>query len=241
MNLLEKLIAKVPETSLEEVIIGVHSTLVKSSQNCGIASTIKYCGPKENVRNAGKLEVLNLKELAAYSLSDNLLEASIGMAAINCAFSLKIQKYKTVNAKDIILEKGKNKCVGIIGHFPFLEEQKGEYKNCYIFEKQPHEGDLTEHDIPEYLPKVDVAAITATSITNHTFEGILKNLPEKSFNLVLGPSTPISPVLFDFGIDAVSGSVVEDYDKVKKFVLQATPTRHLEGLKMITIFKEDYL
>lgn len=241
MKLLDRLISDIEEIAVEEVIVGVHSVLVKTKGACGIASTIKYCGHDINVREAGNLESLNLKELAALSLSNNLLEASIGMAAINCGLSKTVAKYRVVNAKKVITEKGKNKVLGIIGHFPFLDDQKDHYKACYIFEKQPHEGDLKESDIPEYLPKVDIAAITGTSIINHTFDGIRDNLPKKSYNIILGPSTPLSPILFDYGMDMVSGTLVTDYECAKKYVLQATPTRHLKGVEMISIFKEDYL
>ncbi len=241
MEILDRLIAPIPKQPVEEVIVGVHSVLVKTADNCGIASTIKYCSPHENVRRAGKLEQLNLRQLAEYAQSGNLLEASIGMAAINSFYSTSIKAPKSINAKNIILEHSRQKTVGIIGHFPFLEKQKEHYKIYYIFEKQPNEGDLTEADIPKYLPTVDVAAITATAITNHTFAGILKYLPAESYNIMLGPTTPVSPILFEFGMDAVSGSFVENYDQVKKYVLQATPTRHLQGIKYITIFKEDYL
>lgn len=240
MNLLNRLISDIEEVKIEEVIVGVHSVLVKTIEASGIASTIKYCGHNVNVARAGNLEDLTLKELAEYALSDNLLEASIGMAAINCGLSQTIGVNRNVNAKKIILEKGKNKVLGIIGHFPFLDGQKDHFKACYIFEKSPHEGDLKESDIPEYLPKVDVAAITGTSITNHTFDGIRENLPANSYNIILGPSTPLSPILFEYGMDMVSGTRVEDYDLVKKYVLQATPTRHLQGVNMISLFKEDY-
>jgi uncharacterized protein (DUF4213/DUF364 family) len=240
MTLLNRLISDIEEAEVEEVIVGVHSVLVKTNDACGIASTIKYCGHNINVENAGNLEDLNLKELASYALSDNLLEASIGMAAINCGLSQTVQKYRIVNAKKIIMEKGKNKVLGIIGHFPFLDDQKNHYKDCYIFEKQPQEGDFKESEIPKYLPKVDVAAITGTAITNHTFDGIRESLPEKSYNIILGPSTPLSPILFEYGMDMVSGTLVRDYKCAKSYVLQATPTRHLKGVEMISIFKEDY-
>ncbi len=240
MKLLERLISDIEELDVQEVIIGVHSVLVKTQEMCGIASTIKYCGHGVNVTKAGNLEDLNLKELARYALSDNLLEASIGMAAINCGLSKTIGKYRVVNAKKVISEKGKNKVLGIIGHFPFLDDQKAHYRKCYIFEKQPHPGDHTESDIPKFLPKVDVAALTATSITNHTFDGILENLPERSYNVILGPTTPLSPILFEYGMDMVSGTLITDYEIAKKYVLQATPTRHLKGIEMISLFKEDY-
>ena len=99
MQTLEKLIKSVPPVHVLEVVVGIHSTLVKTVDNCGIASTIKYACPHENVQQTGNLEQLNLHELAEFALSENLLEASVGMAAINCAFSARINKFHSVNAK----------------------------------------------------------------------------------------------------------------------------------------------
>ncbi|MFP4548974.1 MAG: enolase N-terminal-like fold-containing protein, partial [Fidelibacterota bacterium] len=42
MEILDRLIAPIPKQPVEEVIVGVHSVLVKTADNCGIASTIKY-------------------------------------------------------------------------------------------------------------------------------------------------------------------------------------------------------
>ncbi len=61
MTLLNRLISDIEEAEVEEVIVGVHSVLVKTNDACGIASTIKYCGHNINVENAGNLEDLNLK------------------------------------------------------------------------------------------------------------------------------------------------------------------------------------
>lgn len=240
MKLIQQLLQGVPLTSVCEVIIGVFSTLVKMETGCGIASTIRYGSPRQRIKDSGHLEKLNLRELAEFALSDNLLEASVDMAAINSVFAVENSKYKTVNAKDIILEKGRGKVLGIIGHFPFLERVAGQFKQVYIFEKQSQEGDLGEKDIPEYLPYVDVAAITGTAITNHTLDEILKWVPKTAYKVILGPSTPLTPLLFDMGIDVVAGSVVRDYKLTRRQVLQATPSRYLEGLEFATLFREDY-
>ncbi|MDD3965744.1 MAG: DUF364 domain-containing protein [Candidatus Neomarinimicrobiota bacterium] len=240
MQILVQLISDIPELAVDEVIIGVHSVLVKSGALAGIASTIKYCGPHTQLRNAGELEKHTLRKLASYALSDNLLEASVGMAAINCALSANAEKYREINAKEVLLEKGRAKTVGIIGHFPFLESQRMEYEHCFIFEKQPQKGDLKESDIPAYLPRVDVVAISGTTLTNHSFYDVMHNVSPSAFCLLLGPSTPLSPKLFDVGIDVLSGTGIRDYDRAKSCVLQAVPTRYLKGVAMLSMFKEDY-
>jgi len=240
MNLLYKLIESVKPIPVQEVIVGVFTTLVKTDTGCGIASTIKYGSPHQRIKDSGNLEKLNLQSLAELALSENLLEASVGMAAINSIFSVDDPRYRKINASDIIVEKGRGKTLEIIGHFPFLERLSDQFKQVYIFEKQPREGDLGEKDIPAFLPQVDVVAITGTTITNHSYEDIIKWSSKNAFKIVLGPSTPLSPVLFDASIDVIAGSVVRDYQRVRQQVLQATPSRYLDGLEFATLFREDY-
>ncbi|MEA3500728.1 MAG: DUF364 domain-containing protein [Candidatus Marinimicrobia bacterium] len=240
MKLLNRLINEVPDIPVEEVIIGVFSTLIKAGKYEGVASTLHYERPHQKVKNSGSLEKYSLRELAEFSLSDNLIEASVGMAAINSAAAFANNNYSKINAKNIILEKGKGKNIGVIGHFPFLIELKNEFKQLQIFEKQPQENDLSENEIPNYLPDADIIALTATSITNHTFDEVMKFVSKKSFVVMLGPSTPLSPILFDFGIDVVSGTIINDYSVFRTNVIQATPTRFMKGKEYVTIFKKDF-
>lgn len=241
MQILEQLLADIPDEEVDEVIVGLHSVLVKSGERSGLASTIKYCGPGAELRGASELERYSLRELADYALSDNLLESSVGMAAINCAFSGTAGKYRELNAKDILLNKGQGKNVGIIGHFPFLEKQRQLYKNCDIFEKQPRDGDLCEADIPAYLPRAEVVAISGTTLTNHSFASVMRSVSPHAYCIMLGPSTPLSPLLFLSGLHVLSGMKISDYALAKRCVLQAVPTRHLQGVRMLSMFKEDYL
>ena len=241
MELLQKLISDVPDIPVQEVIVGVFSTLVKTTNGCGIASTLRYERPHRRITNSGELERFNLRELAEYALSDNLLEASVGMAAINSIFPTDDLRYRNVNGTDLLLENGAGKTLGIIGHFPFLERVSDQFKKVYIFEKFPKPGDLLEEDIPTYLPRADVVAITATSVTNHTFDDIMRWTSPNSYKLLLGPSTTLSPLFFERGIDALAGSVVMNYEKLRMQVLQATPTRYLSGIRQVCLLRKDCL
>ncbi len=241
MKFLRNLIDSVPAVPVREVIVGVFSTLVKTEAGCGIASTIKYGEPHLRIEHSGQLEKFSLRKLADLALSDNLLAASVGMAAINSTFPKDNSRYRKINASDIVVEKGKGKRLGIIGHFPFLEKLRHHFRELYIFEKQRHDGDLGESDIPQYLPRADVVAITGTSITNHTFAEILRWASPESFKIILGPSTPLSVKLFNLGIDVIAGSVVRDYELTRRQVLQATPSRYLQGLEFATLYREDFV
>ncbi|HMA63313.1 MAG TPA: DUF364 domain-containing protein [bacterium] len=240
MQILKKLINTVPNHRVDEISIGVFSTLVKAAKYKGVASTLKGDRPHGRIRKSGSLEKLTLRQLSQYALSDNVLEASLGMAAINSTWAIENKNYKQINAKKIILEHGRGKNVGVIGHFPFLEKMKEHFNSLYIFEKRPRENDYREEDIPKYLPDMQVIALTATSLTNHTFENIMESASDDSFIIMLGPSTPLSPILFDYGLDVISGTFINDYPLFKKYVTQATPTRHLKGKKYVSLFREDY-
>ena len=240
MKILHELISQLPSHAVNRVIVGVFTTLV-SSKNSGLASTLKnnfHTGI--GVKNGGKLIGMDVRELSEYSLSDSLTEASLGMAAINSALPFPKMKTHRLNAKDLILQKGRGKTVGVIGHFPFLEKVGDEFKKLLIFEKNPREGDLSEDDISNYLPLADVVAITGTAFSNHTLENILKHRKKDSYTVVLGPSTPLSPILFDYGIDAVCGANVNNPQQVFSYIKEAVPFRHISGIDYLTILKDEF-
>ena len=51
--------------------------------------------------------------------SNLILEAAVGMATINSLIRVDESSCVAVNASEILAEKGKDKKVAIIGHFPF--------------------------------------------------------------------------------------------------------------------------
>jgi len=240
MTVYDKLLKDIHPLKINEIIIGVFSVLVKTSKSIGISSTIKYGNVHDRIDDVKALERKNLGELAELVHSPNLIAASLGMAAINCHWAGIEQDYMTMNAKDLVLEKGRGKTVGVIGHFPFLNKDRDLYKELLIFEKFPQEGDWEERDISEQLPRADVVALTATTLTNHTFHEVIRHMSPESYKIILGPTTPLSPVLFDYGFHAVCGTVIRDYDFVRKQVLMAAPTRYLEGVEYVGILDSEF-
>lgn len=238
MNLLSLLVDEVKPHPVSFVGIGYFDTLVTSEKGAGLSSTLRPPESKhKRIKDSGRLAEKHLKELAEYVFSDNSLEVSVGMAAINASIKPP-QDYFEVNAKDVIIEKGKGKKVGIIGHFPFVDEIKKIASKVLIFEKSPRPGDMPESKIPDVLPECDVVAITGMSIMNGSFDFILEHTKKNAYKIVLGPSTPLSPLLFDMSINAVSGTLIVNPEMVKKYVFEATPFRYIKGIKLITIFKK---
>ncbi|MEJ2052317.1 MAG: DUF364 domain-containing protein [Calditrichaceae bacterium] len=215
----------------EEVNVGAHLISIQS-RYCGIASTLSdNHGPHKIVEEAGRLETLSLKQLIQFLQSNVLLKASIGLAALNSLIDPP-DSYMTGNAFDFIKSKAKNKNLGIIGHFHFVNRFKDITKNCWVFEKSPREDDLPEDKISEYLPECDIVVITGQTIINNTLAEILK-YSKMAFNILLGPSVPMSNVLFDYGIDLLAGVKVLDFEPVNRSIRQGANFRQLKGVKLL--------
>jgi len=108
-----------------------------------------------------------------------------------------------------------------------------------VLEQRPSGQDLPADAAYDVIPRADVVAITGTTLINHTFEGLMALCRPRALVLVLGPSTPLSPILFDHGVHILSGSVVEDVDSVLRAVSQGANFRqvHRQGVRLVTIQK----
>jgi len=240
MNILDDVIDSLPqgEAKVREVHVCVHWTAVVS-RRCGLASTFKEEGhPHKGVEDVGDLTEKSAFELALYSRSEVLLEASIGMAAVNSLIDIDESRCVEANAYEILLEKSRGRNVAVVGHFPFIPVVRESAKNLWVIEKRPLEGDLPEEMAEEILPQCDVVGITGTTFINHTLEDLLA-LCKGSFIALIGPTTPLTPILFDYGIDVISGSKVVDPESVIRFISQGATFKelHRHGVRLLTMMR----
>ena len=119
-------------------------------------------------------------ELAEYSRSKSLLEASIGMATINSLIDIEESKYIEKNAFEIILEKGQGKNVTMVGHFPWIPKLREKVQNLWVLEQRLREGDLPAKEAERILPQCDVVGnnwdILYQPYVRRTFEPVQKSL-----------------------------------------------------------------
>jgi uncharacterized protein (DUF4213/DUF364 family) len=225
------------DSAVREVHTCVFWTAVLS-KHCGLASTFHQPHPEHKpVRDAGNLTRLSALELAEYAISDTVLEASIGMAAINSLIDIDEARLVGENAFDVLARKGRNRNVAIVGHFPWTPELRKIAKTLWVIEQRPQEGDLPAEAAEELLPQADVVGLTGTSFINHTAERLL-HLSKNSFIVILGPTTPLSPVLFDYGVDMLAGVKVVEPDKTICSISQGAMFRQVEGVRLVTMAKE---
>jgi uncharacterized protein (DUF4213/DUF364 family) len=157
------------------------------------------------------------------------------MATINSLLQIKEDECIELNAGKLIAEKGAGKRVAMVGHFPFVASLRGVVRELWIIEKNPLEGDLSEAEAANYLPEADVIGITGTAFTNHTIERLLELCNPDAYVVLLGGTVPMSSVLFDYGIDALSGTKVIDLDSALRHVSQGANYRQLRGVRQLTM------
>lgn len=238
MKLLQNILAALPEdpVPVRKVVIGVHWTVV-CSKGCGLGSTLMNCGPHGHsfIRDVGSLHNKSAQELAGWILSDNLLEASIGIAAINSLTEVDENRLVDINASEVIRKNSQGKNLVIVGHFPFVDRIKDIPNNCWVIEKRPFGDDFPEEAAYEFIPQADVVAITGTAFINHTMEHLLSLCQPDALVMVLGPSTPMVPLLFDHGINFLSGSRIVDEEAAIATVQQGASFPQVQGVRIVTM------
>jgi uncharacterized protein (DUF4213/DUF364 family) len=159
------------------------------------------------------------------------------MATINALLPRQKEQWQDLNAGEVIAHHGAGKRVALIGHFPFIPQLREQVGALWVLEQRPAGGDLPAKAATEVIPRADVVAITGTTLLNHTFEGLLALCRRDAVVLVLGPSTPLSPLLFEYGVHLLSGSIVEDVEAVLQAVSQGANFRqvHQYGVRLVTM------
>lgn len=227
------------EAPAREVRQGPFQTAVLT-RYCGLASTPHEAGlhhARSPVQDAGLLTEKSAGDLAGMAKSESLYEAAIGMAAINSLIEIKDDDCQELNARDLIIQKGAGKKVAIVGHFPFIAQLREEVKELWVIEKNPQEGDYDEDEASNLIPRADVVGITGTAFTNHTIEQLLELCSAGAYVVVLGDTAPLSGLLFDYHIDAISGTRVIDDKLILKYVSEGATYRQIKGIRRLTMVK----
>jgi len=155
--------------------------------------------------------------------SDNPFEKSIAFAAINAHYNRYDLKGDPINGLELSGPHGDDTV--IIGKFPDIHNRlprakvidRGDDSDCY-----------PEEWAEILLPAAQNIIITGSALSNGSLPQLLK-LGKNAFTTLVGPSAPFSQILFEYGVDAISGLVVTDTDKVLKTIMEGGATRALQS------------
>lgn len=240
MKIIDELISALTyEEPVRDIRQGAFQTAVLT-RNCGLASTPHNPGPHPPgmpVQEAGLLAKKGTQLLARMAYSSSPMESAIGLATINSLIEVDERRCIELNAGELLERKGKDKKVAMVGHFPFVHHLKSITKELWIIERNPRAGDFTEAEAEKLIPQADVVGITGTAFTNHSIEHLLELCNPNAYVVILGGTTPLSTILFEHGVDAVSGTIVVDIESVLRYVSQGATFRQIKGIRLVTMEK----
>lgn len=239
MLVLEHLLACLKEDlPVRSVQVGNFWTAV-CSRHCGLASIPDEIG-SHGTRSGtpcGHYGGMTARQLADYARSDVPLEASLGVAALNSLLEVDLHKTQEINALEILIQRGQGKKVALVGHFPFVPQLQAAVNQLWVLELRPRPGDYPADAAPDIIPQADIVAITSSTLINHTLDGLLALCRPQALVVMLGPSTPLSPVLFEHGVDILSGVVVVDEAAAMRSIRQGASLKEMLGVRLVTLLK----
>lgn len=213
-----------------DIRIGLgYTAVLLADGNCGLAYTL-HENEYESccvIPEAGKLTGRKISELISWMKLSDTTACAVGLAAVNAILPPPV----TAVESDILdlLPVHSDDSVGMIGFFgPLVNPLKERVKALHIFERRPDPESeiLPESAAQDILPKCQVAVISATTILNHTIDGLLDLCKTAREIVILGPSTPFLPEVFNRrGVTILSGLQVVDPDQTLRIVSEGGGTR----------------
>ncbi|MFV0253589.1 MAG: Rossmann-like domain-containing protein [Beutenbergiaceae bacterium] len=216
----DALLADLPAERVHAGAIAPVWTWVIADGGTGIAMTPPQSYQLTTLR--GQVAGMTLPDLARYVHSWNFHEAALGLAAVN-AFRNRAHLLGQ-DDRMVVTKPGRGgsfggleaaltgKKVAVIGHGPHIRQIQDRCQ-LTVLERLPQAGDLPDPACEYVLPEQDFVFITATALENKTMPRLLE-LSASAFTAIIGPSTPLSPLLFGFGVDALFGYLIDDADQV---------------------------
>jgi uncharacterized protein len=198
---------------ITDVSIFLNWVIVKSSSSAmstmlnGMPGLIDPQGMKTYM---GDIIGKNALEVASeYLASRETLKRAVGMAALKSILPLPLHLSEG-NAIDKHLDFAREHPTCFIGHFMEAEIWRNEGYPVNIIELFPRQGDIHWDNSHAILAEAELVLMTGLTLVNDTFDEVIKRTPKAHLRVIMVPTVPVSPVLFDFGLDQIGGTIIEN-------------------------------
>ncbi|MDR1961710.1 MAG: DUF364 domain-containing protein [Gracilibacteraceae bacterium] len=243
--LYDDLIQGVPDNLTADFIVsGAKDSLVRCGTGYGFTHTLEW-GWRPDLLSR-RAPGMKLRDLAECIKSWNFVEASLGLAALNAyyneiervrALGVHISESRHVEdrAQDPFIARQsdiKDKNVTVIGHFPYIDQLFAPICRLSVIEKfNPQDGDYPEQAADFLLPASDFVFISSYTLVEKTLPRYLA-LARNACVTIVGPSTPMAPILFRYGAAELAGYVVKDGPALESAALGHGGSHHGVGQKV---------
>ncbi|MBI5132671.1 MAG: DUF2478 domain-containing protein [Rhodopseudomonas palustris] len=192
----------VADDEVRQIACGQRWIMVEGPHGSGLAYLPRH--PRDLLPRLNGLAKQSLKQLAAMATSWNPLETALAVAAINAHYNrYDLAAFPGNGVKSFRHLAGR---VGVIGAFPGVD---GMLPNCAVMEADPRPGEYPLAAMDSILPACDATIVNASSLINRTLPRVLRLSQHRPVALI-GPATPMTPRLFDYGLSVLGGLIVSD-------------------------------
>jgi len=238
-ELYDALIEGIPDDIVvNDFVVGGGSTYVEANGGVGFGPFRDYYSQRAPAMSENKIG-MPLKKVAECVKSWNFREAASGLAAINAWYNhpdtarkagIEVGERRLVNEKlkgrlvDPFIKyqnhvKGKKVCV--VGYSMLLDELFAPVCDLSVVEWDSPLRCYSDTGYPvsacEYLlPECDYAFLTSSAIAEKNMPRFLELAENAEGVIIVGMSTPLSSVFFDYGVTDLSGFVVNDVEATKR-------------------------
>ena len=227
-ELYRRLISGIPEDiGVKDLVLGRHWVFIEAESGCGIAMLTSggrgMCNLGDN-----PLE-MSLRELACLSTSWNFPEASVGVAALNAWYStpehakaigMKVEDKISNDGFELYRSICAGKKVTVVGHFPLIERLADECE-LTILERVPTGVDYPDPACEYVIPHQDFTFITGITLINKTLPRLLQLSKGTAGSVIMvGPSVVPATLFYEYGVDCMAGSVVDDPERARLTIMQ---------------------
>lgn len=222
----DALIDGIPDNlKVDEMVCGFGSSCVRSGSGVGFAG-FKYYEMRSQMFSENLLGK-PLKDVAQCAKSWYFPEASVGQAAINAYYnnpeiarSNGIEVLPSIHSEDrkndpfIMAQREiRGKKAVIYGHFPHIDRLLEPICTVSIIDFDPaQDGDYPVSAAEYLIPEADYVFISSIAFNDKMMPRLLQ-LSQHAQISIVGPGTPLAPVLFDFGVHSLSGFIIKDIER----------------------------
>jgi hypothetical protein len=150
--------------------------------------------------------------------SRETIKRSVGMA---CLKSLLPEPKQTLdgNAIDLVASAAAHVPCCFIGHFKTAAQWRELGYPVSIVELFPRPGDIHWNDADKVLARSELVLMTGLTVVNETLEAVIRRTPKAKLRIIMGPTVPASPILFDCGIDLLGITQINDVELMSGYAL----------------------
>jgi hypothetical protein len=194
----------VADHEVHRLVCGRRWLMVEGPFGTGLATLPK--NPAPLIAELPKLRRRSLRALAGLCQSWDPLEMAVSIAAINAHYNRFDLHEVAADGDGATVFRHEPGRVVVVGGFP---GQAALFPRAQVIDVDPQPGEYPIVAIDTLVPGCAAAVVTSSTLINRNLPRILR-LTHGSRVALIGPATPLTPRLYEYGLDVLGGLVVRD-------------------------------